>query len=111
MTSKARVYAGACGFTSIIKVKRLDKVHVNVEIISACKMLREMNEDLKELDWRKNIFCRIVDSVIYKSASTHLKHTDCPVPSAIIKNIQMELGGMLPTEVNMKFEQTDDETV
>lgn len=109
MTSRVRVMAGACGFTSVVRATREDKRNVSVKIISACKMLRKMNEDLALLDWRKNLFCNISDSVIYRSANKHLMHTDCPVPSAIIKVIQIELDGMVPTDVCMQFEKLGNE--
>ncbi|UNC91588.1 DUF6951 family protein [Candidatus Contubernalis alkaliaceticus] len=105
MTSRVRVMAGACGFTSVVRVSRVDKKHVSVKIISACKMLRKMNEDLALLDWRKDLFCNISNSIIYRSANKHLMHTDCPVPCAIVKVIQIELEGMVPTNVCMQFER------
>ncbi len=105
MTTRAKVFAGACGFTSVIRATRVNKKQVRVQIISACKMLRKMNEDLSLLDWRRDLFCNIRDSIVYRSADRHLMHTDCPVPSAIIKLIQIELDGMVPREVTMKFEK------
>ncbi len=111
MTARVRVMAGACGFTSVIRATRVGKKHVSVKIISACKMLRKMNEDLELLDWSRNLFCNICDSVVYNSADKHLMHTDCPVPSAIIKVIQVELEGMVPTDVTMQFEKLGPEDV
>ena len=109
MTARAKVFAGACGFTSVVKATRIDKKHVSVKIISACEMLRKMNDDLKLLDWRRDLFCNIRDSVVYRSADKYLMHTDCPVPSAIIKVIQIELDGMVPMDVNIKFEKMSEE--
>lgn len=109
MTTRVKVYAGACGFTSVIKAKRINKSEISVNIISACKMLRKMNDDLEVLDWRHGLFTKLLESVIYLSASKHLMHTDCPVPSAIIKAIQIELDGMAPIDVSMKFERINDE--
>lgn len=111
MTTRAKIYAGACGFTSVVKVTRLSKKQVGVKIISACKMLRKMNEDLETLDWRHDLFTNILESVVYRSADRHLMHTDCPVPSAIIKAIQIELDGMVPSAVTMKFEKVSDEEI
>ncbi len=105
MTSRAKVFAGACGFTSVVRATRVDKSHINVKIISACKMLQKMNEDLEHLNWQRDIFNSICNSLVYRSADKHLMHTDCPVPSAIVKVIQIELDGMVPVDVNMKFEK------
>lgn len=110
MFTRAKIYAGACGFTSVIKAKRRGN-QIEVKIISACKMLQKMNEDLELLDWRRHLFTGILDSVVYRSANKHLMHTDCPVPSAIIKTIQIELDGMVPTDVSMKFEKVADDDI
>ncbi len=105
MTARAKIFAGACGFTSVVRATRVDKKHISVKIISACEMLRKMNDDLRLLDWHHDLFTKICSSLVYRSADKHLMHTDCPVPSAIIKLIQIELDSMVPLEVSMKFEK------
>lgn len=103
--TKVKVVAGACGFTSVIKVEKKNKTMVAVHIISACKDLRAMAEDFREIDWRSGVFVKMTDSVIYRSAANRLKHADCPVPCAILKAIQIEVEAMLPKEVTMRFEK------
>lgn len=49
----------------------------------------------------------MVDSYIYKAASTKLKDSDCPVPCAVIKAIQVELGGAIPKDVSIKISKDD----
>jgi len=102
--AKARVMAGACGFTSVVKVTKIGKMKVRVQIISACQYLRSLNADLAEVDCSRNVFGKMVDSVIYQAASKRLKHPDCPVPCAIIKTIQVELGGAIPKDVTIKID-------
>lgn len=105
--TKVKVFAGACGFTSVIKAQSLGQTTVKVEIVSACKMLRNMNADIGQLDWKKGIFNRINESVIYRSAGEHLKHTDCPVPCAIIKAIQVEIGAAVAKDVEIRIQKYD----
>jgi len=105
MTAKAEVCPGACGFTSVIKATRLDKKHVRVNIKTGCEKLGKMNGDLYKIDWSRDIFSNIRDSAVYNSADKHSIHTDCPVPSVIIKAIQIELESMLPVDVSVKFEK------
>lgn len=106
MTAKAEVFPGACGFTSMIRATRLDKKHVRVKIESGCEKLDKMNSDLHKIDWSRDIFSSIRDSAVYNSADKHSVHTDCPVPSLIIKAIQIELESMLPADVKAQFEKT-----
>jgi len=105
--AKAKVFAGACGFTTVIKVFKLDKMKVKVQLISACQDIRRLNEDFSEVDCSKGVFGSMVDSIIYKAASSKLKNSDCPVPCAIIKAIQVELGGAIPKDVTIRITRDD----
>ena len=102
--TKVRVSAGACGYTAVIKVQALDRKKVHINIITACRQLQSLNEELGVIDWTKGVFDRFCDSIIYKTAHEKLKHTDCPVPMAIIKAIQVEIKGAVPKDTFIKFE-------
>jgi len=101
--AKAKVFAGACGFTVVIKVQKISKMKVKIEIISACQDVRMLNDDLAEVDCSRGVFGNMVESYIYKVAGKRLHNSDCPVPCAIIKAIQVELGGALPRDVTIKI--------
>ena len=103
--ARAKVFAGACGFTIVIKVQKIAKMKVEVSLISACRDVRALNEDLAEVDCSKGVFGNMVESYIYKAASKRPHHPDCPVPCAIIKAIQVELGGALPKDVTIKISE------
>ena len=103
--TKVKVAAGACGFTSVIKVEQESKTRLAVQIFSACERLRRMAGDFNEIDWHSGVFVGITDSIIYRSADRQLIHSDCPVPSAILKAILIEVNAMTPKEVTMTFEK------
>lgn len=105
--TKVRIYAGACGYTAVVKVQALDRKKVHINIITACRMLQQLNEKLEVVDWTKGVFDRFCDSIIYKAAHETLKHTDCPVPMAIIKAIQVEIKGAVPKDLTIKFEKDE----
>lgn len=109
--TKVKVFAGACGFTSVIQVQSGEQNTVKVRIISACTMLRSMNKDIVELDWKKGIFDKITESVIYRSAGEHIIHTDCPVPCAIIKAIQVEIGAAVPKDVEIRIQKFENKII
>lgn len=110
--TKVKVAAGACGFTSVIKVKKKDRTRVAVQIFSACKIIRSMAEDIQDIEWMNGVYVRkMPDSIIYQSVIKRLVHTDCPVPSAILKAILIEVDAMLPKEVSMKFEKSKDDNL
>ena len=103
MVTKAKVYAGACGFTAVIKVEKISKMKVRIHLITACQDLRKLNDDFTEVDCSTGVFGSLTDSYIYKAASKRLKNSDCPVPCGIIKAIQVELGGAIPKEVSIRI--------
>jgi hypothetical protein len=106
--TRVKVFAGACGFTTVIKVQALDMMYVSIQIISACNLVREMNQDLSEVDCSHGVLGTILDSLVYRSAHRRLKqHTECPIPVAIIKAIQVEIGAALPKDVSIHIEKLD----
>jgi hypothetical protein len=102
--TKVTVDAGICGFTAVIKATKTSKNKVRVTILCPCEMIKNLNGDLTEEIGREALI-RIIDSEIYRLASKHIKHTACPVPSAILKAIEVELGLALPGNVKIKVEK------
>ncbi|GAW91049.1 DUF6951 family protein [Calderihabitans maritimus] len=107
--TRVKVYAGICGFTSVIKVQRVERLTVRVQIISACPAMQAMNARLGEVDCTRGVFSRIRDSLIYRLAHEEVKHTDCPMPSAILKAIQVELDAALPKDVIFQITKEEEE--
>lgn len=100
--TKIHLHAGSCGFDVVITVERLDKNRVGIKLDTGCEMVKLMEADIRYSDWKK-ILRKIIDSPVYISASKRLKHTGCPVPMAIIKAIEVELGIALPKDVKLTF--------
>ncbi len=102
--SKVTVFAGICGFSAVIKVQQ-DGERVKIKVVSPCEMIRGMGDELGEVDWTRAITRKMCDSIIYQIADRHISHTACPVPSAILKAVEVELGLALPKDVRMKIEK------
>jgi hypothetical protein len=106
MTTHVEVFAGVCGHSAIIEVSRLDEAHVQVVIRSACEQITDMNPDLTRLQWKgkgHEVFKRMTESLVYQSAARHIRHTACPIPIAILKAIEVEVGIALPKDVTISF--------
>lgn len=104
--AQCEVYAGICGFSAQIDVKKLDNKHVQVIVRSECEQICAMNSDLARIQWKgrdHEVFGRITDSVVYLSAEEHIRHTGCPIPAAILKTIEIEVDIALPQDVTIKF--------
>jgi hypothetical protein len=105
--TKVRIEAGACGFNAVVCVKKDSGRNLHVTIESECGMLRKMAEDIAMLEFRAP-FSVILHNPVYKAASKNLKHASCPVPSAVIKAIEVESGVSLPKKTQIIF-MNDDE--
>ena len=101
--AKGIVEPGACGLKVVIEAELDDKKRLNLNFISACKLVTGMNDEMKDINWKKGIFAKMLDSYIYKVCSEHLKHADCPVPSAILKTVQVLVDAAVEQEVSMKI--------
>lgn len=102
--TRVEVTAGACGFEATIEVVSVDRGTVRVVIHSQCAQLASMAPDLEALPWRNGVFRPMAESEIYRIATRHINHPACPIPSAILKAIEVELGIALPRDVRIHFE-------
>ncbi len=105
--SKVTVNAGICGFSAVIKAQRQgeDRFKLKVSLVSPCEMLKKMGEELGEVNWTQAITRSMCDSVIYQLANKHIRHAACPVPSAVLKAIEVEAELALPKDVTMRVEK------
>ena len=101
--TRAVVEAGICGFTVVVEAMKVSNRKVKVSLTSECDMVREVNSQLGEVEWQDALETS-VNSQIYKSAFKCIKHPACPVPTAIVKAIEVEVGVALPGDVSIRFE-------
>lgn len=96
------IFSGICGFSTEIVAERVDKKKINIRITSECEMVRAMAQDISTLDMMV-AFIGFMDNPVYKAASRHLRHVACPVPSGILKTLEVEAGLCLPKDVSIRF--------
>jgi hypothetical protein len=82
-------------------VKKEGKCFV-VKITSQCEMVEKLGKDITELTMM-DAFKRFFDNPVYRTGATCLKHVACPVPSGILKALEVEAGLNLPRDVSITF--------
>lgn len=101
----AIVEPGSCKLNSKITVNRSGQGRrdytVSIKIDSQCPSIKKLAEELKEVDGFQECFKKISSSEVYKLSEGKIKHLSCPVPSAILKTIEVECGLNLPQDVEM----------
>ena len=101
--TKVVVTSGICGFLATIKAEMdQDGKNISITLETECEMVEKMAEDLASLD-KMSVFTGFLANPVYRSAATHLRHTACPVPSGIIKALEVEAGFCLPSDVSITF--------
>jgi hypothetical protein len=94
-----QVNPGVCGLVTSVTVTSEDMQMATVRIESECPAVKAMEPELQDIDGYVECFSRFSDSRVYGAANAHCKHVACPVPSAIIKGIEVACGLALPKDV------------
>lgn len=102
--SRVEVSAGICGFTAIIEAKMREDGKIEVKITSNCKEVTNLAKVLHTVEL-EDVFKNMCETPVYKAASKHLPHSACPIPSAILKAIEVEACLAVPKDVSIKIEK------
>jgi hypothetical protein len=100
--SKAEIFAGVCGFNTTVNARRNEHGYL-LDIQSECSAIQRLAEHLKEVDPLKEISFRRQMPQTYEAALQYCSHAACPVPSGIIKAVEVEAGLALPRDVSIKI--------
>ncbi len=102
----AKVNAGVCGFTAIIKAMPKEGHMAGISMETDCPNLKPMEAELKEADAYKECFARVGESPVFNLARKYCKHAACPVPTAIVKAIEAAAKLALPKDVQIELADT-----
>lgn len=99
------IQPGVCGFeTEIVAVANGDFA-VKLSITSACPQIVRLAESLGQISALDILRQPIQETTVYREAGAAQCHAACPVPSAIIKAIEVASGLALPADVHMTISQ------
>lgn len=101
--AKVMVDAGICGFKAEIEATTEDMQNVKVNIKSDCKDLEKFSEMIKEVDAFHEIEPRDKAGKILNLWPEYLHCSACPVPSGIIKAVEITAGLALPKNAEIKL--------
>lgn len=104
---EVKVNSGICGFNTTIKVESQDMQNAVIHMESECGNIKKMSSKLKEVDGFKECFSKVGECECFKIGRECSIHAACPVPTAIIKGIEVACGLALPKDVDMKIEKNE----
>jgi hypothetical protein len=105
--AKAKIYAGICGFNTIVIARKDENGMIQLDIESDCKGVRKFADQLKEVDPFREFTYRRGGPITLQVAPQCLTHPACPVPSGVIKAIEVEAGLALPKDVTIKLSKDE----
>jgi len=97
-----QVDAGVCGHQATINAEKTEGYSVRVGIESDCPHVQKIAPEPLEVDALRQIGLRGGLPPLLESAYAHSAHAACPVPSALIKAVEVAAGLALPSDVSMK---------
>ncbi len=105
--TKVTVNSGVCGFSVIVSAEKTAEKTVRVSLETECEMVRSMAVDIQPMDLR-SFFTNHLQNTVYRAAAAHIRHIACPVPAAVLKAIEVELGLALPRDATITFHRDSD---
>lgn len=105
---RAEVFAGICGYTTIIEASRDGNRQVSLKIESDCEHVQKLAGELCQVDpFREIGSLNDTPAVLHLAQSCNL-HTACPVPIGIIKAVEAAAGLALPADLYIKLSKGSD---
>lgn len=100
--TKVFINPGACGMPATVEIEKRDKKTYIVRISSECAMVMKLGKEIPELTMM-DAFKKIFENPVYKKGARCLKHVACPVPSGILKALEVEAGLNIPKDASISF--------
>ena len=105
--AKVEIDSGICGFKAVVEAKG-DMSRVELRIKSSCDAVMKMAEHLAEVEPFREISFRGEGPLTLKLAPQYLLHTACPVPSGIIKAIEVAAELALPADATIRVSKVEE---
>lgn len=100
---RVEVEAGICGFSCVIEAQKTGRRHVSVRISgSDCEHIRRLSQTVNEMDL-KDLFRPMTKNPVFISAQQSGCHVSCPVPTAVLKTVEVAMEMALPKNVTIEF--------
>jgi len=103
--SRVSVAPGICGLATTIESRVDGSFGAIVTIESDCAQVAKLAEQLGRVSILDELRAPIDGTTVYRAAAACRLHAACPVPSAILKAIEVAAGLALPADVHIIIER------
>jgi len=101
------VNPGVCGFATRIVATANEDYEVSVTITSGCEHIKQLAEQITTHSPLREMRLPMAATTVYQAAGPCKLHASCPVPSAILKAVEVAAGLALPADVMMTITRDD----
>ncbi|MHB1484682.1 MAG: DUF6951 family protein [Saccharofermentanales bacterium] len=101
--AKSEINAGICGFITEVETESEDLQTVIVKIKTQCPNLKPLEKEPMEVDGFVECFGKIGEGEIFEQCRKYCRHAACPVPTGIIKAVEIACEIALPKDVEIKL--------
>lgn len=105
--AKAEIFAGICGFSTVVETTMNGKKTCKVTITSDCAAIQRLAQELTQVNPLEEISFRRTTPQTMQLGMKYCSHAACPVPVGIIKAIEVEAKLALPAEVTIKLSKSE----
>ena len=99
----AKINAGVCNFITTVQVESEDLQTATIQIRTDCPSLKPLEAETLEVDGFVECFGKVGEGEIFGWCRKFCRHAACPVPTGIVKAVEVacELG--LPKTVDIEL--------
>ena len=105
--TKVKIDAGICGFTTSVIAQSEDMQIAKLTIRTSCPNYKPLEKELVEVDGYIECFGKLGEGEIYATCKKYCPHPACPVPSGIVKAVEVACGLALPKDVSFEISKDD----
>ena len=99
--ASAEIDSGICGFCTTVRTASDDGRTVRLEFETTCEHVQKLAEHLQEVDAYQEISYRGEGPLTFQLSSQYLVHPACPVPSGIIKAVEVQAELAFPKDARI----------
>lgn len=102
---KTTISPGICGMNTEIQVRNTSAGKYEIQVNSPCKKVEELWQEISDVDPVEVATAGFCQNPIYKAATAHRLHAGCPIPTALVKTLEVACGLALPADVTIDIER------
>lgn len=106
--ARVEIDAGVCGHATTVRATKTDGYKVRLGVESTCPHVMKIAGQLDEVDALRQIGLRQGLPSVLEAAYRQCAHAACPVPSGMIKAVEVAAGLALPGDVSMRISRESD---